>query len=350
MKKILAIVLLVGIMLMGCAQQEPSPSNLTPPANATPPEGNLTPPTYGNDTSPASTFQKGIGLTPKSFQGSDFTDFFAKADQAGESVMWAGDWNELGDTNNGGPKVITELAPTYGYTPLVEAQFFTQSTGELVRPLDNDNKQSYKNSAAAFAEEYKPEYMAFGIEVNILYEKSPEDFEDFVSFYSEVYDAVKQASPNTKVFTIFQLERMKGLHGGLFGGTNDPANTQWVLINRFPKSDIIAFTTYPGLIYKDPSEIPRDYYTEIGSHTSNPIAFTEVGWHSDASPAGWESSEAEQAQFISRFFNLTENLDKEIVIWSFMYDQDTVEPFKSMGLYQSDGTAKQAWDVWVSAD
>ncbi|MDD5172245.1 MAG: hypothetical protein PHF60_04390 [Candidatus ainarchaeum sp.] len=333
MKKILTVILLIGIILIGCTQQ------------VTPPPGNVTPPD-GNHTIP-SAVHKGVTLTPKSFQGSDFTDFFQKASQAGEIVSWAGDWNELGNTNNGGPKVITELASTYDYTPVVEAQFFTQSTGQLLRPLDEANKQSYKSSAVAFAEKYKPEYMAFGIEVNILYEKSPEDFEDFVSFYSEVYDAVKTASPNTKVFTIFQLERMKGLHGGLFGGTNDPANAQWSLLDRFPKSDIIAFTTYPDLIYKDPSEIPEGYYTEISSHTSKPIAFTEVGWHSDASPAGWESSEAEQAQFINRFFNLTEGLDEDMVIWSFMYDQDTAEPFKSMGLYKSDGAAKQAWDVWV---
>jgi len=29
---------------------------------------------------------------------------------------------------------------------------------------------------------------------------------------------VKSVSPQTKVFTIFQLEQMKGLNGGLFGG------------------------------------------------------------------------------------------------------------------------------------
>ncbi len=331
----LAIVLLIGIMLMGCTQQGPSPPNTTGPD--------------GNHQPRASTLQKGITLTPKSFQGSDFTGFFAKANQTGDIVSWAGDWNELADTENGGPKVVTELATTYGYIPLVEAQFFTQSTGQLLRPLDEANKQSYKDSAAAFAEKYKPEYMAFGIEVNTLHEKSPGDFEKFASFYSEVYDAVKNASPGTKVFTIFQLEGMKGLHGGLFGGTNDPDSSEWELLDRFQKSDIIGFTTYPGLIYKDPSEIPSDYYTEISAHTSKPVAFTEIGWHSDAGPAGWESSEVEQAQFISRFFSLTHGLDKEMAVWSFMYDQNATEPFKSMGLYQSDGMAKQAWDAWISA-
>lgn len=142
---------------------------------------------------------------------------------------------------------------------------------------------------------------------------------------------------------------MKGLSGGLFGGINDPTKSQWSLLDRFPKSDIIAFTTYPGLIYENPSEIPADYYSEIKSHTVKPIAFTEIGWHSGTGPTGWESSDAEQAGFVTTFFSLTEELNKELVIWSFLYDQDISEPFNSMGLRRSDGNAKPAWDSWVNA-
>lgn len=120
------------------------------------------------------------------------------------------------------------------------------------------------------------------------------------------------------------------------------------MLDRFPKSDIIAFTTYPGLIYKDPADIPADYYTEVKSHTSKRIAFTEIGWHSNSGPAGWESSKAEQAQFITQFITLTTAMDNELAIWSFMYDQGTVEPFNSMGLRRSDGTARPAWDEWVN--
>jgi hypothetical protein len=140
--------------------------------------------------------------------------------------MWAGDWIELSETSGSAPTVVVELASTYNYIPLIEAQFFNQSTEELLRPLDDSTKQIYKNSAAAFAEKYKLKYLGLGIEVNTLYEKSPADFDAFVQFYSEVYDAVKAKSPTTSVFTVFQLEKMKGLNGGLFGGTNDPTKAQ----------------------------------------------------------------------------------------------------------------------------
>jgi len=338
MKKIIAIFFL--LLLFGCTQKpletqaaQAQKTRTVITMNETAPMANGTP------------FLKGVSLSPKSFQQQDFTDFFAKAKQAGSTVSWAGDWDELG-TQGGGPEVVTGLSSSYDYVPLVEAQFFTQSDGKLLRPLNDSVKKAYKESAAAFAGKYKPEYLAFGIEVNTLYEKSPGDFESFAQFYDEVYDAVKAASPNTKVFTIFQLEKMKGMGGGLFGGTNDPSRAEWQLLDRFPKSDIIAFTTYPDLIYKSPDEIPEDYYVEIRTHTSKPIAFTEIGWHSVASPQGWESNESEQADFIGVFFNRTSGLRPEFGIWSFLYDQNTTEPFNSMGLYRADGTPKKAWEAW----
>jgi len=282
---------------------------------------------------------KGVSLSPRSSSEDDFTGFFEEAVQAGDIVMWAGDWNEL-SIDQGAPKVVTGAASTYGYIPLVEVTI--HSSGQLLRPLDTDNLQMYRSRVLAFAEEYQPGYLGLGIEINGLYVKSPADFEVFVSFYNEVYDAVKEISPDTQVFTVFQLEVMKGLTMWEI----EEHEEHWELIDRF-KTDIVAFTTYPGLFYRDPSDIPEDHYTEIASHTTKPVAFTEIGWHSEASPQGWESSEQEQAEFVETFFSLTADLDMEIAIWSFMYDPDTIEPFCSMGLRHNDGTARPSWEAWV---
>src|SRR3989344_510352 len=239
MKALIAILAALILILAGCSGQQnqnegaaspPQPATESPSAPAqqppVPPQQPASPPAQPQQT------LKGVSLSPKSFQGQDFTDFFSKAKEAGSIVTWAGDWNELG--SDGGPKVVAELSKTYGYEPLIQAQFFTQSSGKLLRPLDAATKESYKQSIASFAAKYKPKYIGIGIEVNMLYEKSPAGFDEFVSFYSEVYDAVKKASPSTKVFTIFQLERMKGLHGGLFGGENDVAKAEWQLLEKFP--------------------------------------------------------------------------------------------------------------------
>jgi hypothetical protein len=139
--------------------------------------------------------------------------------------------------------------------------------------------------------------MALGVEVNLLYESSPTDFQTFVSFFNATRTAIRAASPGTAVFTIFQLEKMKGLDGGLFGGMNDTADAEWGLLSDFGSSDLAGFTTYPGLIYHSASSMPSDYYGEIARHTQKPIAFTEVGWQSGSLP-GWGNNETSQASFV----------------------------------------------------
>lgn len=292
---------------------------------------------------------KGVSLSPKSFAENDFLDFFEKAKQIGGVISWTGDWNELANLKTGGPAVLASLASKYDYVPIVEVQFFTQSTGRMLRAFNAATEENYKNTAVDFVKKYKPKYFGLGVEVNVLYEKSPADFEDFVSFFPEVYDAIKNVSPKTQVFTVFQLEKMKGLNGGLFGGINDKSKNQWDLLNKFPKSDIFAFTTYPGLVYKNPADVPIDYYSEIQSKTSKQIVFTEIGWYSGAGPVAWESSEAEQAEFIKLFFDLTKDMNKKFIIWSFLYDQKAAEPFNSMGLYGSAGNAKIGRDIWLNS-
>ncbi|MCX6656629.1 MAG: hypothetical protein NTY03_16140, partial [Candidatus Bathyarchaeota archaeon] len=184
-----------------------------------------------------------------------------------------------------------------------------------------------------------------GVEVNSLYIKSKADFEGFVTLYNEAYDAVKEVSPDTNVFTVFQYELLKG-HTLWSSVPADESKSQWGMLNLF-KLDAVAFTTYPCLVFKDPSEIPDDYYEEIREFTLKPIIFSEIGWHCEGSPVGWESSEAEQAAFIIRYHELTKNLGVEIAVWCFVYDPNTIEPFRSMGLCRDDDTSRPAWDSWV---
>jgi hypothetical protein len=254
--------------------------------------------------------------------------------------MWAGDWLEL--VNEGAPATITGLADQYGYIPIIEVGHYTQQTGALLRPLNEENRQLYLEGTLAFITKHEPSYFGMGVEVNVFAEKNPEAFEVYLPFYNELYDRIKEISPQTKVFTVFQLEKMKGLTMWEI----EESQPHWEMIDLF-SSDLVAFTTYPGLFYRDVDDIPEDHYQEIPTYTSKPIAFTEIGWHSDPSPAGWEGSQEEQAAFIQRFFDLTSELDLEIAVWSFMYDLEVFQPFDSMGLIDREGNEKMSWEAWT---
>ena len=307
--------------------------------------GNST--TLAANTSQEFGVPKGVTFSPANYDSNGITDFFAKIPQAGSIVEWAGDWQQLG--GGGGPTLVAEQASKHNLKAMIVVQFFSQSTAALLRPLNVSNEQHYLNITGNFVREYKPAYLGIGIEVNILYEKNATNFGKFASLYTTVYDEVKSLSPGTVVFTIFQLERMNGLGGGLYGGSDDPTKAEWQLLAQFPKSDVIAFTSYPSLIYHNPSDIPPDYYARIVSHTNRSVGFTEVGWHTGYVAGGWGSNESEQAGFITRFFNLSTSLDRAFVVWSFMYDQSAAVPFNTMGLLYANGTAKLAWSTWIKS-
>ena len=292
-------------------------------------------------------FVKGLAFTPASYDSAGTTDFFAKASQAGSVVEWAGDWDQL--DGPGAPATVAQLASRNGQESMIAVQFFTQSTGQLIRPLNATNEQHYLSITEEFARQYRPSYLAVGIEVNLLYEKNPTSFAEFVKFYSQVYSSVKSVSPETDVFTVFQLEKMNGLGGGLYGGVNDPNSSEWQLLSQFPQDDVAAFTTYPSLVYQSPADIPSDYYSSIAVHTNRSVGFTEIGWNSASVSGGWKSNESEQSAFVARFFSLTSTLARAFAVWSFLYDQSAPVPFDSMGLIYVNGTTKESWEAWQEA-
>ncbi len=284
-------------------------------------------------------------MSPKSFDADDFTRLFeSEIPAVGQAISWAGDWNYLA-VEKEAPEAVAVLGKIYGYTPVVIANVYSAATGPL-RPLDEANQASYKQKAVEYARQYQPPYMGLGIEVNLFRERWPDDFEAFVALFDETYDLIKAESPDTQVFTVFQLERLGGFQGGLFGGTNDPAQAEWDIFDRFPKADFFAFTTYPGIVFGSPDEIPDDYYSAITQHTDKPIAFTEIGWPSEVGIEGWGSSEDEQAAFVQRFFDLTAGLAPKLEIWSFLYDQGLSDPFQGLGLLRPDGSQRPAWQAW----
>ena len=291
---------------------------------------------------------KGVGFAPRSAQPFDIIDFFKQAKSIGNAVVWAGDWKEF-EYARGFPTLIVEQAHLNGLTAVIEVTPFSRTDGKLLRKLDDKTQRKYVAGAADFASRYQPRYLGLGIDSDALYARSPSDFNKFVALFDRTYDEVKAVSPGTKIFTVFQLEKMKGLNGGLYGGANDPSKNLWFLPDKLPKADLIAFNTYPGMIYQTPSEIPCDYFTGIRACTARPLAFSGTGWQSAEAPAGRPVGEAQQAEYVGVFTALTADLNPEFSAWSYLYDPlDPAEPFNSMGLLRGDGTPRPAWHAWTA--
>lgn len=301
-----------------------------------------------NTSAPEPEKHKGIAMVPRTKETPKFDELFKDVPELGGVVTWTGDWAELSRAGSGA-QILMAAAKQYDFTPVVMVTLHgNNSPSKLLRPLTPELIDQYANAAAEFTTQNPLGYFGMGVEVNNLKKDDPAGYQDFVRLFNKAADAIKKASPNTKLFTVFQLERTKGLNGGLFGGTNDPATNTWPLLKDFDKADVVGFTTYPALIYKDPADIPMNYYQEIKDRTTKPVVFTETGWPSRMEAAGWDSSPSLQSKYIDTFFDLTDSLDPQLVIWPFAYDPPANHPFTSLGLAEVGGQHKPAWDNWVA--
>ncbi|MCE9586057.1 hypothetical protein K8R04_01920 [Candidatus Uhrbacteria bacterium] len=283
--------------------------------------------------------QYGVSLTPEAFDGPSFERFMAMVPEAGGVLSWAGEGMELAKEKSAA-SVVIGLSKQRTWAPVIVA-------GAKASILTDKLKRTILQDAIVdFARREQPPYLGVGNEINFSY-TSGVDRIAMVDFFKETYRKIKEASPKTRVFPIFQLEWMKGLKGGLFGGEDDLASAEWDLIGRFPDADLVAFTTYPALAFKSPSDIPVDYYSEIAKHTNKPVAFTEIGWFRvGPKAAGWESSPEEQAEFVKRIPPLIESTKPTFVIWPFLFDQAIGPPFEHMGLLPPTSSTTPGWEAW----
>lgn len=171
-------------------------------------------------------FLVGVAPIPRNYPGTqaDWQDMFDKIQEVGELATAQSDWRDSVDTSGTIPEFIALLGNqknTYHYEPVYGINFFQQSgnydpilnvkTDPTNDWTNADAKALYQKVALDICATYHPRYLGLAVEVNSYYLKHTADFNRFVFFYKELYDLIKAAYPDTKVFVTFQLEMMKGL-------------------------------------------------------------------------------------------------------------------------------------------
>ena len=198
---------------------------------------------------------------------------------------------------------------------------------------------------------YKPAYLALGVEMNQYYEKNKADWPNFKSLYSQAYDEVKKISPGTLVTVTFQYEDLQGILP-----TSDSHFADWQLLRAFdPKLDILTISTYPSFAFSSAAAIPQNYYSQLRAFTDRPIAIAEMGYSSEAGASGVNSgTEADQDAFLKRVLADADDLDMPFVIWFAGWDptfakDSAYSVFQHIGLLRADNSQKPAWQVWAQA-
>jgi hypothetical protein len=314
-------------------------------------------------------FVMGVSSQPAQTSENAYRDAFAVAEAAGEVVLIqrAPPWNEFvpGGSISSRTEQLTllekDLAAEHGLQRFLALDPTMPGDRSQLANLPEDlagegfTNQDVRAAFIAYAKylalNYKPTYMALGVEVDMIYRgRGDGSFRNFLSLYFEAYDAVKSVSKATLVFPTFQYEDMLGLLN-----TGSSTLPSWSLVNRFePKIDLLAVSSYPSLVFSTVSDLPLDYYGALAGRLDRPVMFASVGWNSrpDGS-ASVDPSDSGQIAYLYRVLSAAENLKASALVWYLGRDPEAVpagfEPLARMGLHDAAGNPKTVWRIWMSA-
>jgi hypothetical protein len=281
------------------------------------------------------------GLIARNYPDStekDYRDFLEELPLTGELVGVYADW--------AAPDLIESIRFVdlfaEGVDPLV-------ALGFNIDLVDDDyfsrNLPEIKRVIQSVLEEFDLDYLAIGVEVNrLIPEVSQEAFLDFVRVYNQIYELVKEISPQTKVFTIYQLEYLKG--GAYLSGREfDP---QWETLDLFAgKLDLLGLTVYPFLEYPSVEDIPSDYYDDIPQQIDLPIAITEMAWLSE-DVLVVKGNQEDQVAYFLQLLEATQNWNLEMMLYSFLYEPRGADLFESAALKTNQGDPKEIYHYWLA--
>jgi len=291
---------------------------------------------------------------PVPADGQTFDQVYEEASQSIEFVpVWGRPtpFYELAEELNGswGETFVEKLVRGNDMFPLVHLNFIgpdltlaTPPGMEEATLSDSEWRQAYKSAVLEVVRVSEPLYLSIGNEVNRWHEKyganasSPNGFQHFVSLYEEIYDAVKELSPDTKVFCTFAREIVAELR---------EADLDVLRMFNADKIDILVFTSYPHAVQgtNNPQDIPNDYYRRAFDYIpGKPFGFSELGWPSlDA--FGGEKGQAAFLADVSSRLTSEQGIDMHLLGWAWLHDIDEND---HVGLIRRDGTRKMAYDVW----
>lgn len=213
----------------------------------------------------------------------------------------------------------------------------------------------YREYVIAVDSILNPDYLALAMETNLIRAAAPSDVYDAVRVMSNAAAAALRARQTlARLFVSVQVETAWG---------RLPAIGQYVGVDTdlrdFSFIQALGLSSYPFLGgFKEPEEVPLDYYSRVAGNSGLPVLVVEGGWSSGSVP-GVISSPERQARWIARQMQLLDRASAAAVFQLTFTDLDltsfapapgSILPlFAQLGLVDTAFTPKPALSEWDRA-
>lgn len=227
-------------------------------------------------------------------------------------------------------------------------------------PLNSRNvKKAFANFVARAVEALHPDYLAIGMEANVLLSRDPSKWKQFKELYRDTHAALKASYPQLPVFFTTDV-----LHYKRLARDAKSADQEKEVAELMRYSDLFAMSIYPHMSPVTPRPLPANFF-DFARRFNRPIVVSDSGMTSRnvaLKSYGVElaGSDTAQAQFV-RTLLATAARDRYLFVVNFATTDseklaarlrppldDLARIWAFTGLQTSDQVPKQALEVWDS--
>lgn len=249
-------------------------------------------------------------------------------------------------------KLVVTIDVTNGLARESEAPALVAAHRSITEPAVQRLYRDYVRSLVATLH---PDYLGLAAETNLIRSMAPRAVYDaVVRMTNDAAADLRRSCSATcpPLYVSVQVETAWGRLGrqtGFVGIAED--------VRDFPFINLLGLSSYPYLGgFKDPDQIPLDYYSRIRSSRPLPLMVVEGGWPSASVRGAFSSSPDLQARYIARQSQLLDNANAlgvfqlsftDLDLASFPKPLPTILPlFATLGLVDANLKPKPALDTW----
>src|SRR5450759_943274 len=193
-------------------------------------------------------------------------------------------------------KLVVTIDVTNGLARESEAPALVAAHRSITEPAV---QRLYRNYVGVLVEKLHPDYLGLAAETNLIRQIAPRPVYDaVVRMTNDAASDIRRSRSATALplYVSVQVETAWGrlMQQGAYVGIDQD-------LRDFPFVNLLGLSSYPYLGgFKDPEQIPLDYYTRVRGSRALPMMVVEGGWPSASVRGIFSSSSEMQARYIAR--------------------------------------------------